>query len=114
MRERSFQTNGNCMITFLKNLFGGADKSAAEPGMVKADGVEYKGFVITPSPIVEGSQYRTCGTISHTAEDGQVRQSQYIRADNHSSEQQAIDHAISKGKQVIDERGESLFASERC
>lgn len=102
------------MIKFFKSLFGSTDSQAAEPGMVKADDVEYKGYTITPSPIVEGGQYRTCGTISHTDEDGQVRQSQYIRADNHSSEQQAIDHAISKGKQVIDERGEALFASERC
>ncbi len=101
------------MIKFIQKLFSGGSQ-ATEPRKVVADDVEYKGYTITPSPIAEGSQYRTCGTISHTAEDGQVRQSQYIRADNHTSEQQAIDHAISKGKQVIDERGEALFSSERC
>ncbi len=100
------------MIKFFKSLFGGGGDSASEkeaPG----EAVEYKQFSIVPEPIKEGSQYRTAGTIS-LEQEGELRSSKFIRADNHASRDAAIEHAISKGKQIIDERGEALLQTGNC
>lgn len=99
------------MIKLLKKMFGGADGAGA--ATATADAVEYKQFSILPTPIKEGGQYRTAGTISFT-QDGETRQSKFIRADNHASVDAATEHAINKAKQIIDERGESLLQSEHC
>lgn len=86
-------------------LFGGGGGS---PSSAAADPVEYKGFTITAEPINEGGQFRTAGTISKE-DNGEVRSAKFIRADNSSSEQSAIDHSVQKAKQIIDEQGESLL-----
>jgi hypothetical protein len=99
-------------MKFLKKLFGGNGDSGGSTTPT-ADAVEYKQFSILPTPIKEGSQYRTAGTIS-LAQDGQTKQSRFIRADNHASLDAATEHSINKGKQIIDERGESLLQSEHC
>ena len=100
------------MIKLLKNLFGGDDSSNSAPAAA-GDAVEYKQFSIQPTPIKEGGQYRTAGTISLT-QDGETRESRFIRADNHTTQDAAIEHSINKGKQIIDERGDSLLQSEHC
>jgi len=94
----------------LGKLFGGG---AGSPASVEADPVEYAGFEIVPAPIREGGQFRTAGTIRKTI-DGEVQQTRFIRADNHNDERSAIDHSIQKGKQVIDEQGESVLAREHA
>jgi hypothetical protein len=102
------------LMNTLKSLFGGkpADSdSAGVPAAKPEENVEYNNCVISPTPIKEGSQYRTAGTISNPADN---RETQFIRADNHSSRDQAVEHSITKAKQIIDERGASLFDSERC
>jgi len=106
------------LMDTLKSLFGGKP-DAGDPAASKAaegrpeERVEYKNCLITPTPIKEGSQYRTAGTISSLAED-ETRETQFIRADNHSSRDQAVEHCVTKAKQIIDERGSHLFDSERC
>ena len=100
------------MIKLFKSLFGGGGDST-DSQQSTADAVEYKQFSIRPEPIKEGGQYRTAGTIS-LQQDGEVRSSKFIRADNHSTRDAAIEHAIGKGKQIIDERGEALLQTEHC
>lgn len=100
------------MIKLLKKIFGGTGDADAVT-VSGADAVDYKQFSILPTPIKEGSQYRTAGTISRE-QDGASKQSKFIRADNHSTLDAATEHSINKAKQIIDERGESLLQSEHC
>jgi len=96
------------MFGFLGNLFGGSGDVSEKNTANTAASIEYNGYVITPTPIKEGGQYRTAGTISKE-ENGTLRSSQFIRADNTTSEQGAIDHSIQKGKQIVDEQGAGLL-----
>ncbi|MEM7255874.1 MAG: HlyU family transcriptional regulator [Pseudomonadota bacterium] len=108
---RDSQPSEILMIKLLKKMFGGSgDSAAATPA---AEAVEYKQFSIQPAPIKEGGQYRTAGTIIFN-QDGEARQSKFIRADNHSTLEAATEHAVTKAKQIIDERGESLLQNEHC
>jgi len=81
-------------------------KNAAEP-------VSYKDLTITATPLSEGGQFKTAGTISQMV-DGAEKKTEFIRADNHTSLDAAVEHSINKAKQIIDERGASLFSSDRC
>ena len=80
---------------------------------VAADPVTYKDVTIVAAPLSEGGQFKTAGSISKIV-DGVEKKTEFIRADNHSSADAAIDHSINKAKQIVDERGSSLFDSERC
>jgi len=57
-----------------------------------------------------GSEYQLCGEIEKTM-DGEVRMKQFIRADKLSSEEEAASFSLKKARQIIDERGDSLFDS---
>ncbi|NND92823.1 MAG: hypothetical protein HKN42_18350 [Granulosicoccus sp.] len=93
------------LTTLFGRLFGGGGESAsAQP----AEAVEYKGFTITATPIQEGGQYRTAGSISREI-DGELHSAQFIRADNHSDRQSAVTHSERKAQQIIDEQGDRLF-----
>ena len=94
--------------SFFSKIFGssesGPSKTAAEP-------LEYKGYLIIAEPVNEGGQYRTSGRISKSI-DGSVKETRFIRADNNSDLQSAIEHCQYKGKQIIDEQGDSMFERE--
>ncbi len=96
----------------LKSIFGSGSESAKDQAKPE-DNQEYKQFTISPTPIAEGSQFRTAGTISKD-QDGEIKSSSFVRADNHSSRDAAVEHAVSKAKQIIDERGEDLLAKSHC
>jgi len=87
-----------------KSLLGGSGSSGAPP----ADPVEYKGFIIEAEPIDEDGRYRTAGHISGEV-DGEPRRVRFIRADQSSDRQSAIDHSIAKARQIIDEQGAALL-----
>ena len=93
--------------TFLKSIFGGGsgDGDTATAG---AEPVEYNGYTIEPSPIKEGSQYRTAGFISAEYQ-GEIKRIQFIRADNNADRDAAVEHSLAKGRQIIDEQGEALL-----
>lgn len=74
--------------------------------------MQYRGYTIEAEPIYEGGQFRTAGFISRE-ENGETRRVQFIRADQHSDVQSAIDHSLSKGRQIIDEQGEDLLTRSR-
>lgn len=97
-----------------KSLFGGGNgESSGSPTAKPEENLEYKEFTISPNPIPEGGQFRTAGIISKTL-DGETRSSEFIRADNHASRDSAVEHAIGKAKQIIDERGDSLLETSHC
>jgi len=93
-------------------LTGNADKDSPSQQQ-SADPVSYKDVTITPAPLSEGGQYKTAGRISRMA-DGVEKTTEFIRADNHATREDAITHSIVKAKQLVDERGAALFDSERC
>ncbi|MFK7855727.1 MAG: HlyU family transcriptional regulator [Granulosicoccus sp.] len=91
----------------LGKIFGGGGDSADAPAEA-AEAIEYNGFTITAAPIKEGGQFKTAGSISKEIE-GELRSAQFIRADNHSDRQSAVDHSQRKAQQIIDEQGTAIF-----
>ena len=95
-------------MSFLKKLFGGGGSS--EPVQSKAaQQIEYQGFIIKATPFKEQGQYQTCGVVSKTI-DGAVKEHRFIRADRFADETSAADHAILKGKQIVDQLGDKVFS----
>ena len=91
---------------FLKGLFGGG---AAQGGAAPVgEAVDYKGYAIHPAPRQQGGQWLTAGVIRKTI-DGQVKEHAFIRADTHSSKDDAAAMAIDKGRRIVDERGDAMF-----
>ena len=90
-------------------LFGGGGAGAAtsEAG----EPVEHEGYTIVPEPIREGGQYRTAGLIRREI-DGEVREVRFIRADNSTDREGAMDHSVRKGMQIIAEQGTRIFERE--
>lgn len=85
-----------------KSLVGGNTKQEAP------ETITYKGFTVEAVPIEESGGYRTAGFIIGE-HDGEEKKVKFIRADQHSDKQQAIDHTFSKARQIIDEQGSKLF-----
>jgi len=90
---------------FFKSLLGGAVGSDQAQATAPVD---YKGFAIEAAPINEDGKYRSAGFISGEV-DGETRRIQFIRADQNSDLQAAIDHSIAKAQQIIDEQGSNLL-----
>lgn len=95
-------------MSFLKRLFGGgSEASKASDTAVKE--IEHNGFRIRATPFKEGGQFQTCGIISKEI-GGLVKEYRFIRADRFASLDDAVDVSFKKGKQLIEEQGESIFA----
>jgi hypothetical protein len=92
-------------MSILKRLFGGGGESGGRP---QRDAVEYNGYRIRPDPFKADGQYQTAGIIEKDFPDG-AREHRFIRAERHASADEAADFAVTKGKQIIDERGERIF-----
>ena len=73
--------------------------------------LDYQGYTIRPTPKREGAQWFTEGVITKEFAGG-VKERRFIRADMHSSKENAAAFAISKAKQIIDEQGDRLFDEE--
>jgi hypothetical protein len=96
-------------MSFLKKLFGGGgggSESAAETKPLKQ--IEHKGFTIRATPFKAEGQFQTCGVISKQV-GGVDKEHRFIRADRFASIDDAVDVAIRKGQQMIDEQGERMF-----
>ena len=94
-------------MSFLKRLFGfGASGDAAAAAPAKS--VEYQGYVIRATPFQSEGQYQTAGTIEKEI-DGERKEHRFIRADRHPSHEVAVEFALAKGRQIIDEQGERIF-----
>lgn len=92
-----------------KSIFGA---SSGQPKEVSADPIQYKEFTIQAAPLIEDGQFRTAGYISGELE-GEIVRVQFIRADKNGGEQAAIDHSVSKARQIIDEQGAKLLKQSR-
>lgn len=92
-------------MSFLKKLFGGG---ASEAGPAKT--VTHNGFTIEARPYREGGQFQTAGLVWKDV-DGARKEHKFIRADRFASEADAADHALFKGKQIVDQLGETMFKS---
>jgi len=88
---------------WFSNLFTSTPKS--EP---PAPSEEFQGFEIVALPQDAGGQYRTAGEIRCSI-DGELRVQSFVRADLHPSHEQACEHALQKGRQIIRERGDSIW-----
>jgi hypothetical protein len=89
---------------FLGKLFGsgaGGAEAAGEP-------VEYKGFRIRPAPYRAEGQFQTAGVIEKDFADG-MKAHRFVRAEKHASRHDAAAFAVTKGQQIIDERGDKIF-----
>jgi hypothetical protein len=91
----------------LKSIFGGG-QSGSRVAEALSEPVSYKEFSIEAAPIDEGGKYRTAGYISGEVE-GETRRVRFIRADENNDRQAAIDHSLSKARQIIDEQGAKLL-----
>jgi hypothetical protein len=93
----------------LGRLFGGGDKSGGEAP--RGDAVEYNGYRIRPAPYPNGGQFQTAGVIEKDFPDG-MKEHRFVRAETHGSKDDASAFAITKGQQIIDERGDKIFDSK--
>jgi hypothetical protein len=92
-------------MSFFKNLFGGGAKAEATP----PPGEEYKGFTIRPTPMAVGSEFQLAGTIEKEI-GGELKVYKFVRADRMSSRDETVSFALAKGRQIIDEQGDKMFA----
>ncbi len=96
------------MVSFFAKLFGGGSSdTSASPK--RSDPVEHEGLTIRAAPMPEGSQFRLAGVIIKTTDAGPLERL-FVRADLFTTREEAEDFTVRKGKQIIDEQGQRLFA----
>ncbi len=95
-------------MSFLKKLFGGGSGPSGPSETKPVKTLEYQGYVITATPYQESGQYQTCGVVSKEM-DGERKEHRFIRADRFSEQDAAADHAILKGRQLVDQVGDAMF-----
>jgi hypothetical protein len=94
-------------MSFWKKLFGGGPSQEAP---APRESEEYGGFVIAATPFQAEGRWQLCGVISREV-DGAVKEHQFIRADAFGSREDAVQMTFLKGRQIIDQQGESLLSS---
>lgn len=97
------------MASFFSKLFGGGSGDSDSGGAATGESVEYSGLTIRAAPERAGGQWRLAGVIVKSGPDGDLERA-FLRSDVFSSREDAEAFAITKGKQIIDERGDELFA----
>ena len=98
-------------MSFWKKLFGG-ERAESVPGPARAaKTIEYKGFSISATPYkADGGQYQTSGIVSKEV-GGELKEHKFIRANRFSGLDDAVEVSLSKGRQLVDQLGERVFAS---
>lgn len=74
---------------------------------VQGDAVDYKGYRITPTPLVEGGQFRVSGVIESLSDAD--KRHRFIRSDLVAGQDEACDFTVLKARLMIDQLGDSLF-----
>ena len=96
-------------MSWLGRLFGGG-KGAAEVDTAPTAEIEHRGITIRAVPYkAEGGQFQTAGLILKEI-DGELREHSFVRADRFGSLEDATTVSLQKGRQIVDEQGERLFA----
>jgi len=70
--------------------------------------VEYKGFTITPQPMMDGGQFRVAAMIEKVV-SGTLKQHHFIRSDTLASADKTAELTVIKCKILIDQAGEGMF-----
>lgn len=91
------------LTAWIKRLLGGGSK----PDPVTAT-EDYAGFEIQATPIREAEGWRVAGRVVWRR-DGDVLQHEFVRADSFPVADNATAMSLDKGRQLIDERGDTLF-----
>jgi hypothetical protein len=94
------------VMGFLSRLFGGGGTGEADAPAGEA--IEHNGFLIYPQPIRQGGQFLTAGLIAKDYPEGR-KEHRFVRADTHSSEEDAKRLMVQKAQRLIDESGDRLF-----
>jgi hypothetical protein len=95
-------------MSFLKKLFGGGSASTAPAGDKVLGEESYKGHLIKAIEMKAGGEYQLAGTIEKDV-GGELKTYRFIRADKMSSLDDLTALALSKGRQIIDEQGDSIY-----
>jgi len=96
-------------MSFWKKLFGGGGAEEKSPAGDKVLGEEsHKGFLIKAIEMKAGSELQLAGTIEKEI-GGELKTYRFIRADRMSSREDLVVLALSKGRQIVDEQGDSIF-----
>lgn len=94
-------------MSFFRSLFGRAKPD--EPAPKASRTAEHGGFTIRAEPYqAEGGQWQTAGTVSKEI-DGAVKEHRFVRADRFGSLDDAMDFALAKGRQLVDQQGDRMF-----
>lgn len=97
------------MASFLSRFFGGTSSAPEAASSKRDEPVAYKGFLIHAAPEQQDGQWRVAAVISKAGPEGEMERI-LQRADSFATREDAAAFAVTKGKQVIDQRGEDLFA----
>lgn len=97
------------ILKFLRTL--GFGKEQDDASVIPPQAVNYKGYMIIPTPRKVEAGWTTEGKISKEIEG--VPKSQYfIRADTPAERDEAVSYTIRKAKRIIDEQGDALFTGQ--
>ncbi|RED53789.1 HlyU family transcriptional regulator [Aestuariispira insulae] len=97
------------MMSIFSKLFGGgAPKEPDQPK--REEPVDYQGLSIVAAPEKAEGQWRLAGYIVKKTETGDLERF-FLRADTFPNRDEAIDFALRKGRQIIDQQGDRLFAN---
>jgi hypothetical protein len=95
-------------MSFFAKLFGRSGADADATPAAEASASEYNGYTIRPAPRRQGSAWLLAGVIVKAFPDG-VKEHAFVRADTFSGRDEAVAFAVTKAKQIIDERGDRIF-----
>lgn len=81
---------------------------ATTPGEI-AERERYGDLELLARPIREGNVWRIAGSVCR-GEGDTAEQQDFIRADTTADHEEAVRMCLLKGRQLVDDRGESLFS----
>jgi hypothetical protein len=96
------------MASFFSKLFD-SNEGQVDATPTQGDPVEYGGLTIRAAPIADGGQWRLAGVLIKQSNEGSLQRN-FVRADVLANKEEAEELSVCKGKQIIDEQGENLFA----
>lgn len=98
-------------MSFWKNLFGGGQDGGGKAPKGEAVGGQdsYKGYAIKALLMQVGGEYQLAGLIEKEL-GGELQSYKFVRADRMSSRDDVIALALAKGRQIVDEQGDGVFA----
>lgn len=91
----------------LKKLFGAADGSTSKEETL-GDPIEYKGYQIYLKARPVDGQFGVGGLIRKEI-DGEIREHQFLRADQLPSREMCDEITLQKARQTIDQLGDDIF-----